>query len=64
VRCRLPGQDLDARVKEILFLKDRIYQLEMQVSILQKHLRKKGKKPRYSIRETLYVRMCETIPCR
>ena len=35
---RLANRDVDARTKEILFLKDRVYQLEMQVSILQKHL--------------------------
>jgi transposase InsO family protein len=47
--------DTDAKAKEILFLKDRIYQLEMQVSILQKHLRKKGTKPRYEVRERLLI---------
>jgi DNA invertase Pin-like site-specific DNA recombinase len=30
-------------------------QLEMQVSILQKHLRKKGSKPRYEVRERLLI---------
>jgi hypothetical protein len=44
---RLASRDGDAKAKEILFLKDRVYQLEMQVSILQKQARKKGKKPRY-----------------
>jgi len=29
---RLAAKDIDARAKEILFLKDRVYQLEMQVS--------------------------------
>ena len=43
---RLAGRDVDAKAKEILFLKGRVYQLEMQVSILQKHLHKKDKKPR------------------
>ncbi len=33
---RLARRDADAKAKEILFLKDRVYQLEMQVSILQK----------------------------
>ena len=45
---RLAARDIDAKAKEILFLKDRIYQLEMQVSILQKHVNWKGKSPRYS----------------
>ncbi len=52
---RLVAMNADAKAKEILFLKDRIYQLEMQVSILQKHFRKKGKKPRYSVRERLLI---------
>lgn len=30
---RLAGRDVDAKAREILFLKDRVYQLEMQVSI-------------------------------
>ena len=52
---RLAAMDSDAKVQEILFLKDRIYQLEMQVSILQKHHRKQGKKPRYEVRERLLI---------
>ena len=52
---RLAAVDVDAKAKEILFLKDRVYQLEMQVSILQKHLNKKGKKPRYNVRERLLI---------
>ena len=52
---RLAGRDADARAKEILFLKDRVYQLEMQVSILQKHLNRKGRSPRYTARERLLI---------
>jgi len=52
---RLAGREVDAKAKEILFLKDRVYQLEMQVSILQKQVRKKGKKPRYTVRERLLI---------
>jgi transposase InsO family protein len=52
---RLAAKDADAKAIEVLFLKDRVYQLEMQVSILQKHLRKKGKKPRYDVRERLLI---------
>jgi transposase InsO family protein len=47
--------DTNAKAREILFLKDRVYQLEMQVSILQKRLHKKGKKPRYEVRERLFI---------
>jgi putative transposase len=52
---RLVAMDTDAKAREILFLKDRVYQLEMQVSILQKQLTKKGRKPRYSVRERLLI---------
>jgi putative transposase len=52
---RLAARDVDTNAKEILFLKDRVYQLEMQASILQKYLRKKGRKPRYSVRERLLI---------
>jgi transcriptional regulator with PAS, ATPase and Fis domain len=56
-RClrRLASRDVDAKAREILFLKDRVYQLEMQVSILQKQHTKKGKKPRYEVRERLLI---------
>jgi transposase len=37
------------------FLKDRVYQLEVQLSILQKQLNKKGKSPRYTVPERLLI---------
>lgn len=52
---RLAARDTDTKAKEILFLKDRVNQLEMQVSILQKYLDKKGKSPRYDVRERLLI---------
>lgn len=52
---RLAARDVDTTAREILFLKDRVYQLEMQLSILQKHLHKKGRKPRYEVRERLLI---------
>jgi len=52
---RLAARDVGTNAKEILFLKDRIYQLEMQLSILQRHVNKKGRKPRYSVRERLMI---------
>lgn len=52
---RLAAKDIDAKAKEILFLKDRVCQLEMQVSILQKHRGKKGKKLRQEVRERLLI---------
>ena len=47
--------DAARKDKEILFLKDKVYQLEMQLSILQKQVHKKGKKPRYEVREKLLI---------
>ncbi|MHC4168869.1 MAG: hypothetical protein ACYSWQ_18115 [Planctomycetota bacterium] len=44
---RLAAMDADTKDKEILFLKDKLYQLQTQVSILQKRVRKHQKKPRY-----------------
>jgi len=44
-----------AKAREILFLKDLVYQLEMQLSILQKRLHKQRKKPRYEVRERLLI---------
>ena len=52
---RLVAKDADGKAKEILFLKDRVFQLEMRVSILQQHLHKKNKKPRYEVRERLLI---------
>ena len=43
---RLAAMDIDEKDKENLFLKDKVYQLETQVSILQKRVRKHQKKPR------------------
>ncbi len=42
---RLAAMDADTKDKEILFLKDKVYQLEMQVSILQKRIKQQQKKP-------------------
>jgi len=52
---RLAAMDAGAKDKEILFLKDKVYQLEMQVSILQKRIQKRQKKPRYTFRERLFI---------
>jgi len=56
---RLAAKDLNAKAKEILFLMDLVYQLQMQVSILQKHLNRKGQNPRYSAgQQRLYTPGC------
>jgi len=52
---RLAAMDADTKDKEILFLKDKVYQLGMQVSILQKRIQKRQKKPRYTLRERLFI---------
>jgi transposase InsO family protein len=52
---RLAAMKTDAKTKEILFLKDKVFQLKMQVSILQKQLNKRAKNPRYTVHERLLV---------
>jgi hypothetical protein len=52
---RLAAVNADAKDKELLFLQDRVYQLQTQVSILQKRIKKKEKKPRYTLREKLHI---------
>ncbi|MHC4708446.1 MAG: DDE-type integrase/transposase/recombinase, partial [Planctomycetota bacterium] len=52
---RLAAMDADTKDKEIIFLKDKIRQLEMQVSVLQKRIHKRQIKPRYTLRERLFI---------
>ncbi len=52
---RLAAMDIDEKDKENIFLKDKDYQLETQVSILQKRIKKHLKKPRYTLRERLFI---------
>ncbi len=52
---RLAAMDIDEKDKENLFLKDKVYQLENQLSILQKRVKKQQKKPRYTLRERLFI---------
>jgi len=52
---KLAAMDADSRDKELLFLRDRVHQLQSQVSILQKRIRKKKKHPRYTLRERLFT---------
>ena len=52
---RLAAMDADTKNKETLFLRDKVYQLQMQVSILQKRIQKRQKKPRYTLRERLFI---------
>ncbi len=52
---KLAAMDADAKDKELLFLRDKVHQLQTQVSILQKRIRKKEKNPRYTLRERLFI---------
>ncbi len=52
---RLACMDANTKDKEILFLKDKICQLEMQVSILHKRILKRQNKPQYTLRERLFI---------
>ncbi|MBW8016751.1 MAG: DDE-type integrase/transposase/recombinase [Planctomycetes bacterium] len=52
---RLSKMDIDEKDKEIIFLRDKNYQQQMQITILQKGTRKKQKNPRYTIRERLFI---------
>ena len=40
---------------EIVFLRDRVQQLEHQVAILRKHVGKHERSPRYTLSERLHV---------
>jgi transposase InsO family protein len=51
----IASMSVDEKDKEIVFLRDRIEQLLLQVSILQKHAAKRTKTPRYTISERLHV---------
>ena len=52
---RLAAMEVDAKDKEIIFLRDMVEQLQMQVSILQKGIKKKQKNPRCTLREKLFI---------
>ena len=52
---RLAAMDIDSKDKEIIFLRDKVDKLKMQVSILQKGLQKKQNNKRYTLREQLFI---------
>ena len=52
---RLAAMDVDSKDKEIIFLRDKVNKLQMQVSILQKGLQKKQNNKRYTLREKLFI---------
>ncbi len=52
---RLSKMDIDSKDREIIFLRDKVNQQQMQITILQKGTRKRQKNPRYTIRERLFI---------
>ncbi len=52
---RLSKMKIDEKDKEILFLRDTVDQLKMQISILQKGVKKKATNNRYTFGEKLYI---------
>ncbi len=55
---RLAAMDVDSKDKEIIFLHNKIDQLKMQLSILQRGLQKKHNNKRYTLREKLFIICC------
>ena len=52
---RLSKMDIDDKDKEIIFLRDKLNQQQMQITILQKGLQKKCSNKRYTLREKLFI---------
>jgi hypothetical protein len=52
---KIAGMPVDEKDREILFLRERVAQLEDQVSFYRKQSRKAGKRPRYSIKEIRHL---------
>jgi transcriptional regulator with PAS, ATPase and Fis domain len=52
---RLARMEIDEKDKELIFLRDKVTQLQTQVSILQKALKKQNNKKRYTVREKLFI---------
>jgi putative transposase len=46
---------IDEKEKEIVFLRDRIYQLETQVTVFQKQAHSRTRKVRYTLKERLFI---------
>ena len=50
--AKMPNDEKD---KEIFFLRDRVYQLETRLKIFQKQYHSTSSKPRYSLKERLFI---------
>ena len=46
---------IEEKNKEIIFLRDRIYQLETRIKIFQKHISSSSCKARYTTKERLFI---------
>ena len=52
---RLSKMEVDEKDKEIIFLRDKVDQQQMQITILQKGLHKKRTNKRYKLREKMFI---------
>ena len=52
---RLSKMNADDKDKEIIFLRDKVYQQQIQITILQKGVEKKHTNKRYTLREKLFI---------
>jgi hypothetical protein len=52
---KLSKMDVDEKDKEIIFLRDKVDQQQMQITILQKGLQKKQTDKRYTLLEKLFI---------
>ena len=52
---RLAKMDINDKDKEIIFLRDKLNQQQMQIAIFQKGLQKKNNNTRYTLREKLFI---------
>lgn len=52
---RLSKMDIDEKDKEIIFLRDKVDQQQMQITILQKGIEKRQTNKRYTLREKLFI---------
>ena len=51
----IAGLSIDEKDKEIIFLRDLVYQLETRIKIFQKHFPSSSSKQRYTLKERLFI---------
>ena len=52
---KLSKMQIDKKDKEIIFLRDKLHQQQLQITILQKGLQKKHTNKRYTLREKIFI---------